>query len=282
MLNNCLNFIHLFKNAFFGPHCILCRQSLAIEPVPAPSAFCQACYDQLSWHDGHSCPQCGMPSWGEVCGLCLNKPPHFEQTIAAFDYDFPIDRLISAYKYQFQLQLATPLSQALIQAVRQKLTVMPDYIIAMPLHPMRIAERGFNQSLELAKILSLEMYIPISHACLRIINTPPQAKLSQAQRIRNIRGAFHCAHSLEGLNIAIVDDVMTTGASLNELARQLKQRGAAHVQCWVIARTQHHDQISPTRLELPLCCTSSYLNPKSPPIPAISFVYAPTLGRNCI
>lgn len=127
-------------------------------------------------------------------------------------------------------------------SLQQQLKLRPDIIIAMPLHPQRIAERGFNQSLELAKMLSQTLHIPIHAGCKRILHTPPQAGLNQQQRIRNMRGAFSCQHSLQGLNIAIVDDVMTTGASLNELARQLKQHGAAHVQCWLVARTQQRDR----------------------------------------
>lgn len=109
------------------------------------------------------------------------------------------------------------------------------------MHALRVAERGFNQSFELAKMISLTLHIPLQQCCRRIIHTPPQAGLDAQQRIRNIRGAFSCEQDIRGLKIAIVDDVMTTGASLNELARQLKQHGAAHVQCWLVARTEHHD-----------------------------------------
>lgn len=108
----------------------------------------------------------------------------------------------------------------------------------MPMHPKRLTERGFNQSLEIARLISQTLQINLDyHSCQRIKYAPPQASLPLKERIHNIRGVFDCQQRLQGRHIAIVDDVMTTGASLNELAKTLKQVGAAHVECWVIART---------------------------------------------
>lgn len=113
-----------------------------------------------------------------------------------------------------------------------------DLIIPMPMHSARLHERGFNQALELARIVAKNMQVQLDYtACQRTKLTPPQASLPLKERIKNIRGVFDCQKNLQGLNIAIVDDVMTTGASLNELAKTLKQAGAAHVECWVMART---------------------------------------------
>ena len=108
----------------------------------------------------------------------------------------------------------------------------------MPLHPQRIKERGFNQSVEIARIISRQLPIPVNlHACKRIKPTPPQASLPYKQRIRNMHGAFDCTANLEGKRVVLLDDVMTTGASLNALAKTVKDAGASHVECWVIART---------------------------------------------
>ena len=118
------------------------------------------------------------------------------------------------------------------------LTNQIDLIIPMPMHNARLKERGFNQALELARIISKSRQIKLDYtSCERIRLTPPQASLPLKERIKNIRGVFSCQQNLHNLNIAIVDDVMTTGASLNELAKTLKEAGAAHVECWVIART---------------------------------------------
>ncbi len=106
------------------------------------------------------------------------------------------------------------------------------------MHDDRLKERGFNQALEIARIITKHMKIKLDYtSCHRTKLTKPQASLPLKERIKNIRGVFSCAENLQGLNIALIDDVMTTGASLNELAKTLKQAGAAHVECWVIART---------------------------------------------
>ena len=108
----------------------------------------------------------------------------------------------------------------------------------MPMHPSRLQSRGFNQALELARIIAKKMQLQLDYSsCQRTKLTPPQASLPLKERIKNIQGVFNCSQDLKGVSIALVDDVMTTGASLNELAKTLKKAGAAHVECWVIART---------------------------------------------
>lgn len=113
-----------------------------------------------------------------------------------------------------------------------------DLVIPMPMHEARLKERGFNQALEIARLLAKKMQLTLDYTtCKRIKLTPPQASLPLKERLKNIRGVFGCSRNLQGLHIAIVDDVMTTGTSLNELASMLKKSGAAYVECWVIART---------------------------------------------
>jgi ComF family protein len=108
----------------------------------------------------------------------------------------------------------------------------------MPLHPGRLKERGFNQSLEIAKKISRWLDIPLSaDVCQRTRDTPTQAGLKWKERRRNVRGAFACDLDLTGKKIAVLDDVMTTGATLNEISRVLRGRGAAEVSAWVVART---------------------------------------------
>ena len=112
-----------------------------------------------------------------------------------------------------------------------------DLIIPMPLHPKRLKERGFNQSLEIARLLSRSLKIPSRHVCERIKFSPPQASLPIKDRVNNMKDAFICNEDLTGQNIILIDDVMTTGASLNALAKAVKAKGASHVECWLIART---------------------------------------------
>lgn len=132
--------------------------------------------------------------------------------------------------------LATPLAQ--LAAGHPK----PDLLLPMPLHPGRLKERGFNQSLEIAKPISRWLDIPLAaDACQRTRDTPTQTGLKWKERRRNVRGAFACDLDLSGKKIAILDDVMTTGATLNEISRVLKACGASEVSAWVVARTQHQN-----------------------------------------
>jgi ComF family protein len=118
-------------------------------------------------------------------------------------------------------------------------TVEADRIIPMPLHPVRLAGRGFNQSQEIARLLARHLKIPLDNSsCKRIKLAPPQASLPLKARISNMRGAFRYEQQLDGQRVLLIDDVMTTGASLNALAATVKAAGASHVECWVVARTQ--------------------------------------------
>ncbi|MEN6584873.1 MAG: phosphoribosyltransferase family protein [Sulfuricella sp.] len=156
--------------------------------------------------------------------------------MAAFTYDFPLDALIQALKYGHQLAVLVPLAKALAQQVSA--APRPDVLIAMPLHPLRLRERGFNQALELAKIVARGLDIPLlTHGAERIRATAPQVGLPLKKRAGNLRGAFTCSLDLQGKHVAILDDVMTTGASLRELALTLRRQGAAEISAWVVART---------------------------------------------
>ncbi len=150
-----------------------------------------------------------------------------------------MDSLLQHYKYKETLHLANTFASLVIDKKPSFTTNNKiDLIIPMPMHATRLKERGFNQALEVARLISKSMQIKLDYtSCQRTKYTPPQASLPLKQRIKNIRGVFKCQQNLQDLNIAVVDDVMTTGASLNELAKTLKQAGATHVECWVIART---------------------------------------------
>jgi ComF family protein len=174
----------------------------------------------------------GFPS-GTVCGACLDRPPRYARVIAPFSYGYPLDAVIRAYKYGGRLAYARLLGSALAAA-----TSDADAIVAMPLSPARLAERGFNQALEIARIVAAATGIPLlPFACRKVLDTPPQAALPWKERAKNVRRAFVCDADLAGRRVAVVDDVLTTGATLNELARVLRKAGAAEVAGWVVART---------------------------------------------
>lgn len=202
--------------------------------------LCEPCLHNLPWHTVPQCPQCGLISNGLVCGSCLSAPPSFNATKVLFTYDYPVDRLLQHYKYSETLHLANTFAALLTDRMlnNNATDIKIDLIVPMPMHPTRLKERGFNQALEIARLMSKNMQIKLDYTCCqRIKHTPSQASLPLKERIKNIRGAFACQQNMQGLNIAILDDVMTTGASLNELAKTLKHAGAAHIECWAIART---------------------------------------------
>ena len=143
--------------------------------------------------------------------------------------------MMQRYKYGSMLNLGHIFGKLLSNKINLSSV---DLVIAMPMHPTRLKDRGFNQALEIAKIITKNKPEKLNYlSAQRLKLTPPQASLPLKERVRNIKGAFTVSNHLNGKRIAIVDDVMTTGASLNELAKTLKQAGAAHVECWVVART---------------------------------------------
>lgn len=199
--------------------------------------LCPGCREGLPWHDAPQCPRCATPTPnGEVCGACLKHPPTFDRAHAALSYLFPLDRLIPRLKYHGALAVAPVLGECLAEACETR--PRPDRLVAMPLHAARIRERGFNHATEIAREVAKRLELPLdAGSCRRVRDTPAQMGLPHDARRRNLRGAFACAAGLGGLHIGVIDDVMTTGTSLNELAATLKQAGAREVSCWVAART---------------------------------------------
>jgi ComF family protein len=225
LLNNCL----WFAQYVLPQQCLLCTAPAAAKPV------CTACYARLPWLTATRCPRCALPNGeGGNCGSCLSHPPRFDGVTAAFAYAWPLVPLIHHYKYAGNLALAHLLAQAL----SERLTGCADLIIPMPLSPQRLRRRGFNQALEIARVVSRLTGVPLAAgACRRVCDSTPQAALPWKERAKNVRGAFVCDADLSGMRVAVIDDVMTTGATLNELARNLHQAGAVEIQGWMIART---------------------------------------------
>ncbi|HEY8118527.1 MAG TPA: phosphoribosyltransferase family protein [Methylophilaceae bacterium] len=156
-----------------------------------------------------------------------------------FRYEYPVDAMLQRYKYAHLLTMAETLGQLMADSFTASSdATMPDIIIPMPLHRQRLQERGFNQAVEIAKVLSNRLGLTLdTKSCTRIKLAPPQVSLPLKQRVKNMRGAFNCESRMDSKRVALVDDVMTTGASLNELAKIVKSAGAVHVECWVVART---------------------------------------------
>jgi ComF family protein len=215
--------------ALLSQDCVLCAAA------NAGDILCDACAADLPRLPKPLCPRCALPTTlGEICGRCLAKPPHYDATLAAYRYDFPLDKLVQSFKYGHRLALGAYFGRQLAALADQ---VVADVIVPLPLHPARLRERGFNQALELAYPLGHARQLPIATTtCRRTRNTPAQAGLAWRERGRNIRGAFHCSADFTGQRVLLLDDVMTTGASLDECARTLKLHGAVAVSVLVVAR----------------------------------------------
>jgi len=225
-----------FANLVFGGTCLLCRGSA--DSGRGEGLLCADCERDLPRLDKSGlCPRCALPcAGGALCGTCLAAPPRFDATIAALAYRFPADVLIQALKFHGTLAVAALLGRVLAQCIAGSAPV--DAVVPVPLSAPRLRARGYNQSMEIARTVAgtagskLEPWL-----CERIRDTPAQVDLPPAERARNVRGAFRCPRALEGITVAVVDDVMTTGATLDEIAGALKRMGASRVVNWVAART---------------------------------------------
>jgi ComF family protein len=211
---------------FFGGSCFLCRGG-------SHAMLCTACAAELPRLPQARCPRCALPSPdAALCGRCLAEPPAYDATVAALVYDFPADALVHALKFRGELPVA-----AFLAALLKEVLPAPDtmeILVPVPLSAARLRSRGYNQALEIAR--HLPGRIDFS-ACVRERDAAPQSELPWDERRRNVRGAFACRRPLAGALVAVVDDVMTTGSTLDEVARALKRAGAARVVNWVVART---------------------------------------------
>lgn len=206
-----------------GPHCALCAQ-----PFPNPA-------EPIIGSDHRA------PSRARLCGRCQRRPPPFARCIAAFRYQDPLPSLVGGIKFQSKLNLIRLLGElladALIAKTEQPDWLPPDLILPVPLHPQRLRVRGYNQALELAKVVGRRLRLPVDHrGCRRARATQAQSELDERLRFANIRGAFETISVLPS-RIAILDDVVTTGATVAELARVLRQAGCERVEVWALART---------------------------------------------
>lgn len=218
-------------NLLIPPVCLLCGDRATSE------GLCAGCHAGLPPLPAQRCPVCAVPNQtGGICGRCLQKRPAFDRVVAALPYAFPVNALVQGLKYRGNLAFARPLAAAIAYALDRE--PYPDLVIPMPLAPARLRGRGFNQAMELARLVQREFGFRIAaRGCRRSREGVPQAALPWKERARNVRGAFDCDLDLEGKSVAVVDDVLTTGATLNELAATLKRRGAREVVGWIAART---------------------------------------------
>lgn len=213
--------------------CLLCQQyhrdSLAV---------CQHC-NYLFKRINDACYYCALPLPDAkflVCGDCTKKKPAFDRTITTYYFEEPLRTLLHEFKYREAFYLRTFLAKLMLDALPEK-TVSTQCLVPVPLHPKRLQQRGFNQAAELAKLLAKQLKIPCElNLCKKIIHTPPQANLSGKQRRKNLHQAFQVKVNNYS-HITLIDDLLTTGSTVNELARLFKQQGVGCVDVWCCART---------------------------------------------
>lgn len=225
--------------------------------------MCRGCHGDLPWQR-EACARCALPlppgADGLVCGMCLRRPPPQDAALAVFSYAPPIDFMVQRLKFRGELAWARTLGELMAREIMRRLAeqsqlappktvqaqiIRPEIILPVPLHRRRLAERGYNQALQLARPLSRALAVPIDTSlCERIRPTPEQSGLGAGARRANIRGAFALTAmspsslpiSLQGASIAIIDDVFTTGSTAGALAHLLRRAGARHVSIWICAR----------------------------------------------
>jgi ComF family protein len=203
--------------------------------------LCAGCMSELPVN-ANACTQCGEQLTGScealLCGACLRKPPRYQSTYCAYRYSYPIDHLVRALKYHDRLAHARVLGELLARSlVHTRTEPWPEMLLPVPLADGRYRERGFNQADEVAEQLRKRLAIPVRADLLqRKRATREQAGLDKSGRRKNVRNAFAMCAPLAAKHVAIIDDVITTGSTVNEIARVLKRAGAETVEVWAVAR----------------------------------------------
>lgn len=224
----------IIQEWLYPPTCLLCG-----DPGHGGLDLCRPCAEALPYI-GVACPRCALPLAAPVpliCGACQKKPPVFQAAYALLRYDEtgPSGHLIKSLKFGDRHAGARLLGALLAERLAQR-PDLPEAIIPVPLHPSRYVKRGFNQSIEIARTVSRHLKIPLDpESCRRTRATAPQASLPAGERRKNVRGVF-AVQGLPYRHVAILDDVVTTGSTVNEIARILRRAGAERIEVWACAR----------------------------------------------
>lgn len=220
-----------FLGLLSPPHCTFCADDAEDGKV------CDACRAGLPWNPVQ-CPGCALPQAAAVrCRACLERPRAFDAAWAPLVLQPPVRQGVHRLKYGAHFEQARVLGSLMADALAARAEPLPDLIVPVPLHRWRLLRRGYNQSAELARLLHRRLGIEVDFtAARRTRATRDQIGQSGAERRRNVRGAFGFSRDLSGLHLTLLDDVMTTGATLDELARAARLAGATRVDAWALAR----------------------------------------------
>ena len=225
--------ISQFFNILYPARCPLCGSNSDVFTL---SPFCGSCWSEIQRYTGPSCRVCAIPFASEharVCGQCLKKPPPFSRVITYGLYEGVIREAINQFKFYGLRRLSKPLGNLLLGFDFPA----ADGVVPVPLTIARLRERGFNQSLLIARIIAKEIMAPLLMDILvKEKETPPQIGLNARERLLNLRNAFAVKGSVKGMRLLLVDDVMTTGATVTECSKQLIKSGAEEVVVMTLAR----------------------------------------------
>jgi len=233
-----------FLELVYPPKCHICQTFIA-DRKDGPVHFCEACLKSLVKISSPLCPLCGTPFISQVeedhlCGECMKKRPHFDALAAPFLYEGGIMDAVHQVKYNGKTYVAESLAEFLAPFAKERFGETKGFLmIPVPLHPGRLRERGFNQSLILARAAGSALETSLDFISLRRIKyTQPQTGLKRSERLMNVKGAFgiEARPDLKGKTVILVDDVATTGSTFNECARILKKAGCKKVYCLALAR----------------------------------------------
>lgn len=220
--------------ALLPAFCLLCRA-----PSDTRRDLCRACAADLQFNQP-CCQRCALPLQRNepLCGICLKHEPPFAAAWAPYRYAYPLDQLVTRFKFGRDLAAGRVLQELWMAAAKDTPPVLPALLVAIPLHTSRLRERGYNQALELAKPLAAMLGLPLAHDLLiRHRATQAQTGLDLKTRSRNVKDAFVVNLNIDlPEHVVLLDDVMTTGATLRECARTLRRAGVARVDVWALAR----------------------------------------------
>lgn len=236
MVYKCLNFV---QASLSPPLCMLCSSRGQTPNLD----LCAACEADLP-RNTPACRICAHPLGGLggdedlVCGACQVKKPRFDVCHSAYRYAFPIDHLVRRLKYGEAIIHARVLGELLARYLKyRRREPWPECLVPVPLAPARYRQRGYNQAIELGRWLERTLELPMrTDLLVRTRETVEQASLSQKERRKNVRRAFALNHPLKEKHVAVIDDVVTTASTVNEVARVLRRAGAKRVEVWAVAR----------------------------------------------
>lgn len=229
------NWLRRVQGWILPPRCVVC----GCGGRPPSQDLCSYCQQEFVRNIA-ACRGCALPAGphgGEYCGRCLRHARSFDTAFAPFRYAYPLDRLLQRFKYQGQLALGRVLGGLLAEAIIAQHIELPEALVPVPLARRKQRERGFNQAYELARPLARALTLPVRmDLCARARATRDQAALSAHDRRHNVHGAFVATRATLPRHVAVIDDVLTTGSTCEELARVLKRSGVDRVDVWAVAR----------------------------------------------